>query len=82
MAQEVKVICPYDQGRPLRHIGTTGKSEKCLLSSYFKRNDASSSLLPLWEKVARTQSVPDEGSQHKSSIGTAQFDMDTKSSAS
>jgi len=52
MAQEVKVICPYDQARPLRHIGTTGKSAKCLSSSYFKRNDASSSLLPLWEYVA------------------------------
>jgi hypothetical protein len=29
MAIEVKLICPRDQARPLRHIGTTGKSPKC-----------------------------------------------------
>ena len=29
MAIEVKLICPRDQARPLRHIGTTGKSAKC-----------------------------------------------------
>jgi hypothetical protein len=29
MAQEVKLICLRDQARPLRHIGTTGKSPKC-----------------------------------------------------
>jgi hypothetical protein len=34
MAQEVKLICLRDQARPLRHIGTTGKSVKCMSSSY------------------------------------------------
>jgi hypothetical protein len=30
MARNKRVICPRDQARPLRHIGTTGKSEKML----------------------------------------------------
>src|ERR1700733_3834828 len=29
MARNKQLICPRDQARPLRHIGTTGKSAKC-----------------------------------------------------
>jgi hypothetical protein len=35
MAINKEVICPCDQAWPLRHIGTTGKSEKMLSSVIF-----------------------------------------------
>jgi hypothetical protein len=83
MAQEVKLICLRDQARSSATHWHDGQLKKCCQVLFDGPMHVPSPLVREGDRRRSGQTLPEDAVvRQQSSIGTAQFDMDTKSSPS